>query len=217
MLQNLQIRSKLVAILILPVIALGFLAATRISSNVSNNRQADRINKVTVFGASTSRLVHELQRERDYSAFFVASDKKLNYGSMIAQRVWVNQSKRQFDKQIQDISPSFADYEPQLEQNLQQAQSNLNKLKDFRENKIDEAEFELSTEETLDFYNAAIDSLISINAEIPNESPDRDLNRALLAYVALSRYKDARARERSYLYATYAAGGFKLSGAAQEQ
>jgi signal transduction histidine kinase len=215
MLQNLQIRSKLVAILILPVVALGFLAGTRIQSNITNSRQADRINKVTVFGASTSRLVHELQRERDYSAFFVASGKKLNYGSMIAQRVWVNQSKREFDKKIRDIRPFFGDYEPQLESSLKSAQENLDKLKDFRENKIDSANVELSTAETLGFYDTAIDTLININSEIPNESADRDVNRALQAYVALSRYKEALGKERSYLYATYAAGGFKESASAQ--
>ena len=86
MLQNASIKTKLGAILLLPLLCLGVLAGLRVADNLTRGRQADRMHDITTFALSLSGLVHELQRERDLSAGYVGSGKTSGYGRMIAQR-----------------------------------------------------------------------------------------------------------------------------------
>ena len=71
MIRNMQIRSKLIAVLVIPLVALTVLAAIGIGVNVARGVQADRVNDQTTFAISLSALVHELQKERDLSAGWV--------------------------------------------------------------------------------------------------------------------------------------------------
>src|SRR4029450_4208441 len=92
MLQNASIKTKVGAILLLPLLCLGVLAGLRVADNLTRGRQADRMHDIPPFALSLSGLVHELQRERDLSAGYVGSGKTSGYGRMIAQRVAVNQA-----------------------------------------------------------------------------------------------------------------------------
>ena len=71
MIRNMQIRSKLIAVLVIPLVALTVLAALGIGANVARGVQADRVNDQTAFAVSLSTLVHELQR--DLSAGWVGA------------------------------------------------------------------------------------------------------------------------------------------------
>src|SRR6266508_2436841 len=83
MLQNLQIRSKLVAILILPLLALAVLASNLAISRISASVEADRLAKITQFGASSlTDVADALQRERAVTNWYVASGHKRNFGTM---------------------------------------------------------------------------------------------------------------------------------------
>ena len=84
MIRNMQIRSKLIAILLTPLIALTVLAFLGIGSSIGRGVQADRVAQETTFAVNLSQLVHELQRERDRSVGWVASDR--GYGVVVARR-----------------------------------------------------------------------------------------------------------------------------------
>ena len=94
MIRNMQIRSKLIAVLLLPLLALTVLAAIGIRANVARGVQADRVNDQTAFAISLSNLAHELQRERDLSAAWVGTGRDAGYGGVVSQRVAVNEALR---------------------------------------------------------------------------------------------------------------------------
>ncbi|HJW58271.1 MAG TPA: hypothetical protein VJ931_01445, partial [Actinomycetota bacterium] len=75
MIRNMQIRSKLIAVLVIPLVGLTVMAAIGIAASVSRGVQADRVNDQAVFAVSLSKLVHELQGERDLSAGWVGSGR----------------------------------------------------------------------------------------------------------------------------------------------
>ena len=54
MIRNMQIRSKLIAVLVIPLVALTVLAALGIGANVARGVQADRVNDQTAFAISLS-------------------------------------------------------------------------------------------------------------------------------------------------------------------
>jgi hypothetical protein len=96
MIRNMQIRSKLIAVLVIPLVALTVLAAIGIGVNVARGVQADRVNDQTTFAISLSALVHELQKERDLSAGWVGSGRDAGYGGVVVQQAAVNQALQTF-------------------------------------------------------------------------------------------------------------------------
>ena len=74
MLHNLRIHQKFVAILLLPLVLLA-LAAGRIRSNVTEGVRARRVNTLVIFTITLAGLAHELQKERDLSAVYLADNR----------------------------------------------------------------------------------------------------------------------------------------------
>src|SRR4029450_5385487 len=96
MIRTMQIRAKLIAVLLLPLVALAVLAAIGVRANVSRGVQADRVNDQTAFATSIPSRVHELQRDRALSAAWVGPGRDAGYGGVVAQRVAGNEALRVF-------------------------------------------------------------------------------------------------------------------------
>src|SRR5919112_3897739 len=155
MIRNMQIRSKLIAVLVVPLVALTVLAAIGIGANVARGVQADRVNDQTDFAVSLSTLVHELQRERDLSAGWVGSGRSAGYGGVIAQRVAVNQALQTFRRNVDNLRVDEGS--PLLQQRLETALRQFNRLSDERLQIEDEAAW--TVPRTLDFYSGIIANL----------------------------------------------------------
>src|SRR6266508_3809481 len=134
MLANLPIRSKLTAILVVPMLVLTMLTVVQIRSIVTRGDQADRVNRLTVLAVELSAFVHELQRERGLSAGSMAA----NAGdeSMTAQRALVTRRLRDFtgDAAALDVEG----FDPSLRQPIRAAQVQLAKLGTQRQAAIDD-------------------------------------------------------------------------------
>ena len=76
MLHNLRIHQKFIAILLLllPLVLLA-LAAGRIRSNVTEGVRARRVNTLVIFTITLAGVAHELQKERDLSAVYLADNR----------------------------------------------------------------------------------------------------------------------------------------------
>ena len=75
MIRNLSVRSKLIGILIAPLLALTLLTSLGIGANLAVKVEAERLGQEAAYAKSLSRLVHELQAERDLSAGWVAAGR----------------------------------------------------------------------------------------------------------------------------------------------
>jgi hypothetical protein len=203
MIRNMQIRSKLIAILLAPLIALTVLAFLGIGGAIGRGVQADRVDKETTFAVNLSQLVHELQRERDRSAGWVASDR--GYGGVVAQRVAVNQALTDFR---QDAA-GLVDFERSDSPFLEHAQVAIGALDGLDDERLRIENGELSVARTLEFYSEVIDHLIRVDGEIASATDDRTLVRNVSTFVALARLKEAASRERGFAFAVTSAGAFR--------
>ncbi|WP_256804671.1 nitrate- and nitrite sensing domain-containing protein, partial [Frankia sp. ACN10a] len=70
---NWRVRTKLIAILAVPVIAILVYSSIEASTVLTSTRDVNRISDLTEIGRSASTLAHALQTERTYSTGFVAS------------------------------------------------------------------------------------------------------------------------------------------------
>jgi hypothetical protein len=132
----------------------------------------------------------------------------LEFGSMVAQRVWVNQAARAYESQARRLQPRLADFDQGLGASLAEASRRLDGLRRFREEQIDPNDQAVGTAETLRWFGTTVDALIGVMTQVSKVGDGSALSPDLQAAVALARYKEAVAQERSYLYAAYAAGGF---------
>jgi len=95
MLRYAPIRSKVVAILILPLVGLVALAAVGIGTTLARGAEAGRRNDLAQLAVRGNTLVHELQAERTLSGDWVAarpSPAAVPRDGMVAQRVVVDRT-----------------------------------------------------------------------------------------------------------------------------
>jgi HAMP domain-containing protein len=201
MLQNLQIRSKLVAILILPLLALAVLASSLAVSRISASASADRLARITQFGASSlTDLVDALQRERAVTNGYVASGHKRNFGTMIADRVLVNEAAHALDTSVRQVD--LADYPPALRADLASARTQLARLLAPSGQRSRLERPDASVADVSRIYDPLIDRLIATIAGIgATDTGSSPLTRNLAAFAALARAKEAASQSQSLVLA----------------
>ena len=204
MIRNMQIRSKLIAVLVIPLVALTVLAAIGIGANVARGVQADRVQDQTAFALNLSGLVHELQRERDLSAGWVGSGRDAGYGGVVAQRVAVNQALQTFRNDVADLGSK--DQGSVFRRRVDTAVRQFDQLDTDRQ-RI-EKDPAWTVERTLDLYSGLIANLFAAEQELGGQSNDRSLIRNLATFVALGRFKEAASKERGLVYAVASARQF---------
>jgi hypothetical protein len=203
MIRNMQIRSKLIAVLLLPLLALTVLAAIGIRANVARGVQADRVNDQTAFAISLSNLAHELQRERDLSAAWVGTGRDAGYGGVVAQRVAVNEALRGLRRDAANLD---TDDDSLFGRRVDTAVAQFTRFDDDRQ-RI-EQDPSLSVERTLDIYSNLIANLLAVESELGVQTNDRNLIRNIATFAALGRFKEAASQERGLVYAAASAGKF---------
>ncbi|HZA81772.1 MAG TPA: nitrate- and nitrite sensing domain-containing protein, partial [Actinomycetes bacterium] len=197
-----QIRSKLIAILVTPLLALTVLAFLGIGSNVSRGVQADRVDRQTAFSLNLSQLVHELQRERDLSAGWVASRR--GYSDVTAQRIAVNGALTDLRRDAATVGPGGEG--SRFREHVDLA---LREVAQLSQERLRIQDGELSVADTLEFYDDVIGQLLAVDGEIAAGTEDRALTRNVSTFVALARLKEAASQERGFVFAVTSAGKFQ--------
>ena len=203
MIRNMQIRSKLIAVLLLPLLALTVLAAIGTRANVARGVQADRVNDQTAFAISLSNLAHELQRERDLSAAWVGTGRDAGYGGVVSQRVAVNEALRGLRRDAANLG---TDDDSLFGRRVDTAVAQFTGFDDDRQ-RI-EQDPSLTVERTLDIYSNLIANLLAVESELGGQTNDRNLIRNIATFAALGRFKEAASQERGLVYAAASAGKF---------
>jgi signal transduction histidine kinase len=204
MLQNLQIRSKLAAILLVPLVAVIVLSAIGIGSSVNRAVKASRAQNVSEFAVTLTGLVHELQKERSLAAGYVGGGKSAGYTELAAQWANVDRQVVEFARQARELQ--LSGYDPRLRQDLRNVVGELAKL-DAQRQGIDQNS-DITVAGTLNLYDAIIQDILGVNGEIAVGSDNQRLLRTMSAFVALSHMKDAVDLQRSYMDAVFSAGHF---------
>src|SRR5215211_7335860 len=202
MIRNMQIRSKLIAVLVIPLVALTVLAAVGIGSNVARGVQADRVNDQTAFAVSLSTLVHELQKERDLSAGWVGSGRDAGYNGVITQHVAVNEALLTFRNDAENLGDEGSAFRQRVDTALKR----FERFSEDREQVEDNPDFTVTR--TLDFYSALIANLFAIKLELASQTDDRRLIRNTATLLAIGRYKEAASQERGLIYSVTLARKF---------
>jgi hypothetical protein len=202
MIRNLPIRTKLIAILITPLVALTVLASLGIGANVASGGAAEHVSAEAAFAGTLSGLIHQLQQERDLSAGWVAGGRKAGHEDVARQRPATNQAVAAFRRGAQDLGQHASPFYQQV----QTALTGLGKLNDQR--RRTNADAGLTADGTLGLYSPIIGDLLAADLAIAGETDNRTLIRNVATFAALARLKEAASQERGFVNAITAAGRF---------
>ena len=204
MIRNLPIRSKLIGLLIAPLLALTLLTSLGIGANLATKVEAQHLRQEIAVATSLSRLVQELQDERDLTAGWVAGGRAADgLRSLDDQQKRVNRALEAFGRDAQTLEDDGSPFYSAV----QKAQAESDKLAEVRQ-RVEDNPTTTTGQQVLDFYSEAIGNLLAADFEIARNADNHTLTRSVAAYVAMARLTEAASKERGLLHAVTAAGQF---------
>ncbi|HEV2922048.1 MAG TPA: nitrate- and nitrite sensing domain-containing protein, partial [Actinomycetota bacterium] len=204
MIRNLPIRSKLIGLLIAPLLALTLLTSLGIGANLATKVEAQHLRQEIAVATTLSRLVQELQDERDLTAGWVAGGRAAaDLRDLDDQQTRVNRTLEAFGKDAQtledDSSPFYSA--------VQKARAGSDGLAEVRQ-RVEDNPTTTTGQQVLDFYSELIGTLLAADFEIARNADNHTLTRSVAAFVAMARLTEAASKERGLLHAVTAARKF---------
>src|SRR5918994_6008683 len=205
-LRNWRVRSKLIAVLVIPAVAFLALASFGIGSLVGNAQAFEDGRRLAELGRQVTALVHELQAERDLSVALIASANKGVGNALGEQQPRVNQAVAAYQEAQAPLDDELGE---RLQGRFDAVRVGLNDLTALRESAKASS---LTGRATSAEYSQIIDRLLDMNADIAEPGGDEDLAQAVRAVNDLSRAKEVTSQVRGILYGLSFRDDFEFGG-----
>lgn len=194
MLQNWPIRSKLVVILIVPLVALAVLSAIQVRGNVESVASANRTKALAGFAVKANALIAALQTERNGSHTVIGT----GYGAppaVVKQiltdvRPLVDRAAGDYNTAARQLPGSARN---SLGGTLASIDDRLSKLPAYRQT-VDRRQANL--QQDIVYYDGLITDLLELDARVASGSRNADLISGAATLTAISRAKEAAAQVR---------------------
>jgi hypothetical protein len=216
-LRNWRVRSKLIAVLVIPAVAFLVLASFGIGALVGNAQAFEEGRQLAELGRQVTALAHELQAERDLSAAFTGSGDQGVERALNEQVPRVNQAAAAYQEAEAELYDDLGD---RIQSRFDAVRAGLDDLAALRESARTSS---LTGRAISAEYSRIIDGLLDVIAEIAAPGGDDDLSQAVRSFNDLSRAKEVTSQVRGILYAlsfqdAFEFGGFQeLSGLLAQQ
>ncbi|MER5650334.1 nitrate- and nitrite sensing domain-containing protein [Streptosporangium sp. NPDC002524] len=214
-LKNWRVRSRLIALIVIPTVAAIVLGGLRVTSSISSAAEYERVRTTAELTAGLSELVNELQLERDLSARHVAGDRQAGSGTTLRkQHASVDQVVGRVNVLV-DNAMANSDLLESLGSRgateLTQIRRRIDEIKSVRELAAGE-NTNLPAQPTIAMYSRTMVDLIALHDEIIQGVSDENLTGGAATFAALTRAKEQASRERANLTAALVARTFSAEG-----
>ncbi|WP_045875303.1 nitrate- and nitrite sensing domain-containing protein [Pseudofrankia sp. DC12] len=189
MLQNWPIRTKLVVILIVPLVALAVLSAIQVRGNVNRVQEAQRTKALAAFSVEVNSLVNDIQNERLGSHTVTASHYAGPPAVMKAARPQVDAALGAFRVSEAKL-PGTA--RAALGGQLTNVDGILAKLKAHRD-AIDRQQMDLNGD--VAYWDPLVAALLGLDGEVASGSKDTAVVYGVSTLVAISQAKEALSQQ----------------------
>jgi hypothetical protein len=205
-LRNWRVRSKLIAVLVIPAVAFLVLASFGIGALVGNAQAFEEGRQLAELGRQVTALVHEVQAERDLSAAFTGSGDQAVGKALNEQQPRVNQAVAAYRDAEGELYDDLGD---RIQSRFDAVRAGLDDLSALRQSARTSS---LTGRAIAAEYSRIIDGLLDVNAEIAGPGGDDDLSQAVRSFNDLSRAKEVTSQVRGILYALSFQGAFEFGG-----
>jgi hypothetical protein len=205
-LRNWRVRSKLIAVLVIPAVAFLVLASFGIGALVSNAQAFEEGRRLAELGRQVTALVHELQSERDLSAAYIGS-ADTGVGKAVSKQLpRTNQAVTAYRTAEDALYDDLGD---RAQSRLDAARAALDNLTALRDSVRRSS---LTRRAVAAEYSRMVDRLLDVNAGIGEPGGDEDLSQSVRALNDLSRAKEVTSQLRGILYALAFQNEFEFGG-----
>jgi signal transduction histidine kinase len=188
-----RLRTKLLAVLLIPTVCALVLGGLRVRSDLQAATELNNLANQIRLETAVADLVQQLQRERDLSVSYVASNKKVDRVVLERQLRRVNDTSEAFSNKIAELS---ADLNPAAVERFQVAFQQLNRLNSLR-NSVRDTQY--PAEAVQRTYSESIETLINLGEQTLSDINDPELVRLHLTTNAIARIKEEESLKRAIL------------------
>lgn len=200
---DLRVRTKLLIILSLPLLALLFFSFMGIADKIGAAREANSVDELASIATRMSALVHEMQRERGASGVFLSSKGTAFAGELALQRSSTDRRLAELRQRLLETGAKGQDAE--LAAIIADAEGRAEQLPAHRQ-RVDSQN--VGTREAIQYYTGLNASLIRAVGHLSKLSSNAAINGRITAYVSLLQAKDSVGVERATLAGIFAADKF---------
>ncbi|MCP2332576.1 sensor histidine kinase [Actinoalloteichus caeruleus] len=201
-LQNWKVRNKLIVILLVPTLAAVVLGGFRVLDQLRAADTYALVVRSVELSQRITGLAHELQRERDLAAVYIASGRERNDESLTEVMGQVDSAVASFDSAAGVLATDTASVQSALDR----AQYRLGTLGVLRERAVLGSQYPHVA--VITTYTSMIDTLLQLNRELAASAADTEVSSTFRGTEAVARAKEQIAIQRSVLLTAAQEGSF---------
>jgi methyl-accepting chemotaxis protein len=205
MFKNLSIKTKLVLLVLFPLLVSIYLVSQIIYEDNIQLKNLHTLNEVLLLSQKASALVHELQKERGATAGYLGTKGKSFKDVLAKQRKLTNKRKKIFLSTISSLDLKSINQD--LYKQISEATKELSRLNLIRQ-KVDN--FSISVKEAISYYTNLNSELLDAINTGNQLSIFSDLTKQLTAYMNLLQMKERMGIERAVGTGAISRGYFKV-------
>ncbi len=203
LIHKLKMRTKLVLILLLPLLGLLYFSIFNIYDKIQVLDEMTQIENLTTLSVQVSLLIHETQKERGRTAGFLGAEGAEFKKELTGQRI-------DTDRQITNLTNFLEIFEKELLGDvfntlLNDALTRLNNIENIRDNVSD---LKISLNEAISYYTDMNTVFLDIIGQSSNLSNNSQLTIRLSSYHNFLQSKERAGIERAVLSNTFVADKF---------
>lgn len=195
-------RTRLVALILVPTIAAVVLAGLRVASSLTNAEAFARTHQLTDIDQRAIDLILALQDERDEVVRFIVNGRP-DPGVVQQRQDTVDGLATSYGEEVDVFNETFES--DAINAQLSRIADGLDALENLRAAVTTTA---LPADSAFARYTDVIDELLNLNGEIGQDSPDREISQRVQALDALARAEEYAARIRGLIFGAITVGEF---------
>ncbi len=184
MFANMKIASKLLILILIPIMGMVFFAATILKDNIVTLRNMRSTQALVEVSVSAGNLIHELQKERGMSAGFIASKGEKFSDELKKQRV-VGDSML---KKLQGTIAAQGGKIDSIKKGLEKVSEQTGKLQATR-TAVDSQSIDAKS--TIAYFNGLIGSCLEIGFSVVGKADEPEIAMEAFSYVAFQGAKES--------------------------
>jgi signal transduction histidine kinase len=203
-LRNWRVRTRLVALILVPTLAAVALAGLRVASSLRVSDAYAKTYQLSQVDERVVDLILGLQDERDEMGKFIVGGRQADDRALVEGRQATTDGLAlAYREQVSDFHGTFES--DAVSAKLDRIEARLGRLKEIRAAGLDSA---IDAAAATNAYTSIIEELLDFNGELGQDSKDEEITQSVRALDALARTEEFAARQRGLLFRAVSNGAF---------
>jgi len=190
--KNISIKNKLLFLTLIPIIALLYYVLSNVNREYNLYTNSAQIQNYTKIGIAGANLVHELQKERGFSAGYLGSKGKNFSNKLSAQHQQTDKLIVEFKDNL--LKHTLDDSSIAITKFLNNALSKIENRKSVRSNVL---AMSIETSKAISFYTSINNEILNMITEISKKSKEAVITKEIIAYSSFLQSKERAGIERA--------------------